>query len=200
MWGIEKRVLVVLFSVDGAGSTAAGATILPLDGDLSRAQKLTAASMVAGGVILFSIGRALLNRSDASSTPASATTAALGEWKAGNTDTEVIAKCNIALAAWENSRTDATALATSLLEKEKGQAEADREQTRQAQETTTQKALNACVNCDAEQIRSIIDPPQTDTARPAEPTQPAPLPVPKQPRYLPKEGFQCRMNSRGGMA
>ena len=136
-----------MVSVAGVGVTATGATIIPLDGELSRWQKITAASLIVSGAILLPVGQALFSRSDASSALAAETAEALGELdKDGNpvSGHELRARCNAALAAWEKSRTSATEFATSLLEREKGQAKVKEEERLTVEAEVERKALEAC--------------------------------------------------------
>jgi len=113
------------FALTATGATATGATIIPLavDGELSSAQKATAVSLTLGGGLLALAARAMFHRSDAASTLASSSASILAEREDGMslTSSQLSSKCNRALAAWEKSRTDATAVASSLLEKEKAE-------------------------------------------------------------------------------
>jgi hypothetical protein len=102
-------------------------TLIPLSkaGKLDFDAKFGSAALIAGGGILIALGQAILNRSDAASKLAGATASNLGETQTTGEKREIIpatdagAKCSIALGAWESSRADATAIASTLLEAEK---------------------------------------------------------------------------------
>jgi len=141
------------FSIAGAGAAATGTTVLPLDGTLSRSEKIVAGSLVAGGALLFAIGQAWIKRSDAASTLAGETAALLDNAKPDDTHSEAITvgKCNAALGAWERSRTDGTAVAASLLQDQKAETKAAEDKAKNApaqvpvnqeKEKTQQKRLD----------------------------------------------------------
>jgi len=156
-----------IFSAAGTGATVTGATIIPLDGELTRRERIVSASLIGGGAILVAIGQAWFKRSDAASILAGATAGALGDAKGqapgeGSADPtsherSVVSKCNLALSAWESSRTDATAVANSLLNRQESDEKKAQQTTQQAKESTKQAALKACekANCTADQISAI---------------------------------------------
>lgn len=113
------------FSITGASAVAAGTTVIPLDGSLTRSEKIVAGSLAVAGALLVTVGQAWFKRSDAASTLAGEAAAILGNSDAEGASREsgVVQKCNIALGAWERSRTDASELSTHLLQDEKKEAE-----------------------------------------------------------------------------
>lgn len=117
------------FAVVGALSTAAG-TAFPLakSGELEFEHKFGSAAAIAVGATLFILGRALLARSDAASKLSGETASILGARNPDDTGPldHVAAgqQCSLALAAWETSRADATALASELLSNQKARTEA----------------------------------------------------------------------------
>jgi len=129
------------FAILGVGATATG-TIIPLskDGPLTFSNKVVSASLTAGGLALIAASRAWFNRSDAASRLAGATAAVLGERDGAGKDasatiiSEQVAgsKCNVALGAWESSRSDSSAIATALLDKQKTDSAKDDDKTKNA--------------------------------------------------------------------
>jgi hypothetical protein len=119
------------FSIAGAGTAVTGATVFPLAGDLSPREKIVAGSLTAAGALLFAVGQAWIKRSDAASTLAGETASILGEGSADDSKAEqtVVKKCNVALGAWERSRTDASGVTTTLLQKQKEETAAARSET-----------------------------------------------------------------------
>lgn len=156
-----------IVGVIGASATAAG-TIYPLaKSDPPYFEgKVFAASMTAGGLVLIAVSRAFFNRSDASSKLASITAGVLGESAAPDdkgkvtgriSDGDAGAKCNTALGAWESSRSDASAIATALLDKEKS----DNAKQNAAAEASRDTLLNKMIDkvcpagCTVEQLDSF---------------------------------------------
>lgn len=106
-----------VFGIGATGATA-GATIIPLadEGGLSAEQKVATASLVAVAAAFGVVAKAYFDRSDSASTLSGATASVLGEMKDGaQIDPHLArAKCNLAYAAWQQSRTDASTFATLL--------------------------------------------------------------------------------------
>jgi hypothetical protein len=130
-------------SIAGAGASAAGAAWpLAKSDELAFKQKFGSASLIAGGALVFALGRALLDRSDAASKLAGETASILGETV--DQDGKKIrigpdaadSKCSAAMGSWETTRSSATAFASQLLETKKAEAKASEskatESTRQA--------------------------------------------------------------------
>jgi hypothetical protein len=174
------------FLISGAGATAAGATVLPLDGTLSRREKLVAGSLVAGGVLLLTAAQAFFKRSDAASTFAGEAASVAGERDGGKpiADDLMAAKCNAALGAWERSRTDSSAVAAALLQDQKTATAKDAGSSaahvdlEKARLDFKLNALKASPALSVEQLDQLvappIEPPPADKAQPPGNKPPAP--------------------------
>ena len=156
------------FGILGVASAAAG-TIYPLakSDQPDFGGKVFAASMTAAGVALVVVSRAFFNRSDAASKLASVTASVLGESESGEggakplliSDGAAGAKCNVALGAWEASRADATAIATTLLDKQKAD---DAKQSAAAEQSKNGLMNNILLKlcpteCTPEQAKGVQD-------------------------------------------
>lgn len=180
------------FSILGAGASLSGA-LIPLSkaGKLDFDAKFGSAALVAGGGILIALGQAILNRSDAASKLAGATASILGETQTlSETQTtgakrEIIiardagAKCSIALGAWESSRADATAIASTLLEAEKKEG-SDAKAKAFAAQANADKANTDLKNAETEinTLQLQLQENLQETGKPEEP-KPAPPPTAK---------------------
>jgi hypothetical protein len=115
--------------------------------DMTTAEKATAGGLTIAGGLFIAGARAWFARSDAASKLAGVTIGVLGEKNGeGNiiSAADAGAKCNVALGAWETSRTDATAIATKLLDEQKSEtSKAKDEATDQKQKANdAKKQLN----------------------------------------------------------
>lgn len=158
----------------GAGTAG---TIVPLasTNGLSWGEKVASATLMASAGAMIIGAKALFQRSDAASMLAGEAASVLGA-KNGDgpsagfiSHEEAGARCNLAISAWEKSRQDANALASTLL---------DQQRSKQSEVSVVSMVKAACASngCDLEQLEALSR--LLKLAVPA----PAPAPAPVDPK------------------